>query len=106
MAFDYASYPFMQLFTSTVSLPPATSNTYITVNYLPNSPSALPPDNYSLNVVLAGYSSLLLAPSGTPALYIDALQYNSNSFLLNVRTTNLNVNSLQILRMLIDTTAM
>jgi hypothetical protein len=109
LAFDYPSYPFLQFLPSNIILPASSSsNIYLSVNYLPNisNPNHRlnPANNYSLNVVLSGYKNMALASSGTPSLYIDALQYNTNSYLLNIKTNSLTVNSLQILRLLIDTT--
>lgn len=68
------------------------------------SPALNSTHTYSLNVLLSGYNNLVLLAN--PSLYIDAIQYDLDYYLLNVITKNLTVIQLQVLRILIDTTAM
>jgi hypothetical protein len=44
---------------------------------------------YSLNVLLSGYTSLILL--GNPSLYIDAVQYDPDYYLLKVIANNLSL---------------
>ena len=50
--------------------------------------------------MLTGYHQLIL--EGEPSLYIDVAHYSNESYLLNVRTSNLSISAIQITRILID----
>lgn len=101
VAFDFSTYSFLQLHDSIISIPTTTlNNIYLKIGYISsnvsystnssvtgkskswwnsivNSSTTPPPDlnssrTYSLNVVLSGFTNLLLV--GKPTLYVDAVQ--------------------------------
>jgi hypothetical protein len=59
---------------------------------------------YQLNMVLAGFTDMQL--TGEPGLYVDAVQSDTVYYLLNVQFSNLVVANIQLVRTLIDVTAM
>jgi hypothetical protein len=86
------------------------NNQFLKIAYIPGiglgaaQPSLDSTHTYSLNVLLSGYTNLILLAN--PTLYIDAIQYDLNYYLLNVIAKNLTVIQLQVLRILIDNTDM
>ncbi len=87
------------------------NNQFLKVGYIPapftnttNTTALNSTHTYSLNVLLSGYNNLILL--GNPSLYIDAIQYNLDYYLLNVINKDLTVTKLQVLRILIDVTDM
>lgn len=103
LAFDYATYPFIQPLTFNHTMDPSLTltNQYYQIRYMQNIQGG---HAVKIACLLAGFDSLLL--TGQPSLYVGAVQKNPNSYLLNVRFTNLLVGSLQVVRMLIDETDM
>ena len=54
--------------------------------------------------MLVGYTNLQL--TGTPSLYVDAVQYSNDSYLVNIKRVNVQVQKVQVLRVLVDQTIM
>jgi hypothetical protein len=105
LAFDFWSYPYIQLHSLELPVPNLFDNEYLAVDYLPGSPTSLNQShNYQLNALLSGFRNMVL--TGTPRLSIDALPLNNDSYLLKVERVNLTVGAVQVLRVLIDRSQM
>lgn len=82
LAYDYPTYPFLQLNQFSVSPDPGSTHQLIPV-LLPVGESLDSSKEYLLNAFLTGYDDLEL--TGTPWLYLDVLQHTVNDYLLDLQ---------------------
>lgn len=88
LAYDYPTYPFLQLNQIRVSPDPGEVHQLIQVLF-PVGESLDPSKEYLLNAFLTGYDGLEL--TGTPWLYVDVLQHTVNDYLLDLQLDQLSV---------------